>query len=105
MTSANNNATYHVAELEGSMLAIPIAGKRVKIFKKRQDEGPNLEDLNDEDGTTEPTNVSEINEDMEGASLITAAEISHSVLGTYRRTCGLVGVDVVKIFGNGVKIT
>ena len=36
--------------------------------------------------------------------LKTTAEISHSFLGTYRRTCGLARVDVVKIFGNGVKI-
>ena len=27
------------------------------------------------------------------------------LLGTYQRTCGLVGANVVKIFGNGVKIT
>ena len=59
MMSANDNATYHLVELDGSRLAIPIAGKRVKIFKKRQDEGPNLDDLNNED------NVSKINEDME----------------------------------------
>ena len=31
--------------------------------------------------------------------------LTFSLLGTYRRTCGLVGVDVVKIFGNGVKNT
>ena len=65
VTSANDNATYHLAELDGSRLAIPIAGKRVKIFKKRQDEGPNLDDLNNEDSTTGPTNVSEVDEDME----------------------------------------
>ena len=35
--------------------------------------------------------------------MITIAEISHSLFGTYRRTCGLVGVDVVKIFGNNGK--
>ena len=65
--SAKDNATYHLAELDGSRMAIPIAGKGVKIFKKRQDEGPNLEDLNDEDGMAEPRNMSEVNEDMEGA--------------------------------------
>ena len=63
--SANDNATYHLAELDGSRPAIPIAGKRVKIFKKSQDEGPNLDDLNNEDSTTRPTNVSEVDEDME----------------------------------------
>ena len=67
MKSANDNATYHVAELDRSWLAIPIAGKRVNIFKRRQDKGPNLEDLNEEDGTEEPVDVSEVNEDMEGS--------------------------------------
>ena len=43
-------------------------------------------------------------QDTSTAWLITAAEITLSLLGMYRRTCGLVGVDVVKIFGNGVKI-
>ena len=65
MTSANDNATYHVTELDKSRLAIPIAGKRVKIFKKRQDEGPNLDDIKDEDGEAEPINMSEVNEDVE----------------------------------------
>ena len=37
--------------------------------------------------------------------MIVVAEITHSLLGTYHRTCGLVEVDVVKIFGNSVKIT
>ena len=63
--SASDNATYHLVELDGSRLAIPIAGKRVKIFKKRQDEGPNLDDLNHEDSTMGPTNVSDVDEDME----------------------------------------
>ena len=52
--SANDNATHHLTELDGSRLAIPIAGERVKIFKKRQDEGSNLDDLNDENGRAEP---------------------------------------------------
>ena len=46
--------------------------------------------------------MSEVNEDMEEPHIV--AEISHSFPGTYQRTCGLVGVDVVKIFGNSVKI-
>ena len=36
-----NNATYFLAELDGTRLALPIAGKRIKIFKRR--EAPNLE--------------------------------------------------------------
>ena len=50
---------------ESCHVMTPIAGKRVKIFKKRQDEGPNLDDLNNEDSTMGPTNVSEVDEDME----------------------------------------
>jgi hypothetical protein len=30
-----DNATYRVAELDGTPLAIPIAGKRIKAFKRR----------------------------------------------------------------------
>ena len=59
VTSANDNATYHLAELDGSRLAVPIAGKRVKIFKKRQDEDPDLDHLDDEH------NRADVNEDME----------------------------------------
>ena len=63
VTSANDNATYHLAELDGSRLAIPIAGKRVKIIKKRQDENPDLDDLDEEKGVVEPANVSNVNDD------------------------------------------
>ena len=35
VTSANNNGTYHLAELDCTRMAIPVAGKRVKEFKKR----------------------------------------------------------------------
>lgn len=30
-----DNATYHWAELDGTLLALPIAGKTIKIFKRR----------------------------------------------------------------------
>ena len=53
------NATYHLAELDGSRLAVPIAGKRVKVFKKRQDEDLDLYHLNDEH------NRADVNEDKE----------------------------------------
>ena len=45
VTSANDNATYHLAELDKSRLAVPIAGTRVNIFKKRQDEDTDLDHL------------------------------------------------------------
>ena len=65
VTSANGNAAYHLAQLDGSRLAIHIVVKKVKIFTKRQDEGPDLHHLNDEDNRTEPTNLSYMNGDVE----------------------------------------
>ena len=35
-----DNGTYRLCELDGTILRVPIAGKRVKIFKKRTDEKP-----------------------------------------------------------------
>ena len=34
---ANNYGTYHLAELDDTRMAIPVAGKRVKAFKKRHE--------------------------------------------------------------------
>ena len=33
--SVNENATYHLAELDGTQIATPVAGKRIKAFKRR----------------------------------------------------------------------
>ena len=63
--SAIDNAIYHLEELDESRLAIPSAGKRGKIFKKKQDEGPNLDELNNKDGRTKPANVNEVKEDVD----------------------------------------
>ena len=48
-----DNATYRLVELDGTPLALPIARKRIKIFKRR--EAPNLEikALNDVASTIE----------------------------------------------------
>mgnify|MGYP000061182129 FL=1 len=35
-----DNGTYRLCELDGTILRVPIAGKRVKIFKKRTDDKP-----------------------------------------------------------------
>ena len=35
-----DNGTYRLCELDGTTLRVPIAGKRVKIFKKRTEEEP-----------------------------------------------------------------
>ena len=53
--SANDNGTYHLAELDGMRMAIPVAGKRIKAFKKRHDDEPDPVDLdnNDEQSETE----------------------------------------------------
>ena len=47
VTSANDNGTYHLAELDGTRMIVPVAGKRIKAFKKRHDGEP---DLGDSDG-------------------------------------------------------
>ena len=47
VTSANDNGTYHLAELDSTRMTVPVAGKRIKAFKKRHDGEP---DLGDNDG-------------------------------------------------------
>mgnify|MGYP000193871769 CR=1 FL=1 len=45
VTSANNNGTYHLAELYGTMMVISLSGKRIKAFKKRHEDEPDPDDL------------------------------------------------------------
>ena len=40
VTNANDNATYHLAELDGTRITIPVARKRIKAFKKRNEAEP-----------------------------------------------------------------
>ena len=42
-----NNATYFLAELDGTRLALPIAGKRIKIFKRRETTNLEIDTLED----------------------------------------------------------
>ena len=42
VTCTNDNATYRPAELDGRRLVVPIAVKKVKIFKKWQEDKPIL---------------------------------------------------------------
>ena len=54
--NANDNGTYHLAELDGTRMAIPVAGKRIKAFKKRHDDEPDpisLDGSNDRSGAEE----------------------------------------------------
>ena len=38
--NANDNATYHLAELDGTRMAAPVPGKRIKSFKKQYEDEP-----------------------------------------------------------------
>ena len=49
VTSANDNGTYHLAELDGRRMALLVAGKRIKAFKKRHEDEPDLESVDDDD--------------------------------------------------------
>jgi hypothetical protein len=40
VTSVNDNGTYYLPELDGTRIAVPVAGKRVKAFKKRHNNEP-----------------------------------------------------------------
>ena len=57
--SADDNGTYHLAKLDGTRMAIPVAGKRIKAFKKRHDNEPDPSDLdsNDEQSETEESRL------------------------------------------------
>ena len=53
MTSANDNDTYHLAELDGTRIVVLVAGKRIKAFKKRHEEKSDpggVDDGNDRSG-------------------------------------------------------
>ena len=49
VTGANNNGTYHLAELDGTRMAIPVAGKRIKAFKKRHEYESDLGGVDSDD--------------------------------------------------------
>jgi hypothetical protein len=58
-----DNGTYRLSELDGTELRVPIAGKRVKIFKKRTDKEPyntDYEDQSDEDHDITESEESEL---------------------------------------------
>ena len=49
VTSANDNGTYHLADLDGTRIAVPVAKKRIKVFKKRHEDEPDQENVDDGD--------------------------------------------------------
>ncbi|GGV53095.1 hypothetical protein GCM10010495_82180 [Kitasatospora herbaricolor] len=61
--TVHDNAIYLLRELDGTKLKILIAGKRVKIFKRRHAE-MNMEDFNE--GTEIPQQEDESDMDNEG---------------------------------------
>ena len=40
VTNANDNATYHLIELDGTRIVTSLAGKWIKAFKKRHEAEP-----------------------------------------------------------------
>ena len=49
VVGANDNGTYHLSELDGTRMAVSVAEKRIKAFKKRHEEEPHLNDLDNDD--------------------------------------------------------
>ena len=41
VNSVNYNAMYHLAELDGTWITTPVAGKRIKAFKRWNEAEPN----------------------------------------------------------------
>jgi hypothetical protein len=50
VTTVNGNGAYHLAELDGTRIAVPVAGKRIKAFKKRHEGSPDLRSEESDDG-------------------------------------------------------
>ena len=50
VTSTNGNGTYHLAELDGTRIAVPVAGKRIKAFKERHEDKRDPNDSDSDDG-------------------------------------------------------
>jgi hypothetical protein len=49
--TVNGNGTYNLAELDGTRIVVLVAGKRIKAFKKRHEDSPDLgSDESDDDG-------------------------------------------------------
>ena len=49
VAGANDNGTYHLTELDSTRMAIPVGGKRIKVFKKRHDGEPELGGIDSDD--------------------------------------------------------
>ena len=60
MTNANDNATYHLAELYGTRLAIPTTRIKVRNFKKEDE--PNLDGFKEDENNGKQGSKTEVNE-------------------------------------------
>ena len=85
--NVNDNVTYHLAELSGTRMRTPVAWKRIKAFKRRNEAEP------------DPTVGAQSGGSKEEGLGFQDPSLN-SLSGTYRRMCSLVGVDVVKIPGH-----
>ena len=67
VTSTNDNTTYHIVELGGTRIAVPVAGKRIKAFKKQYEDEPNPDCVRegDDPGRTEEGGEADRSEDDE----------------------------------------
>ena len=102
-----DNKTYRLCELDGTILQVPKAGKRVKIFMKRTDPRPyvildktNNEEQSDEDRGDARSEESglQLIVDIRGESEDATDEDGYEESRTSAHTggcAGLVGVDVV----------
>jgi hypothetical protein len=50
VTTVNGNGTYHLAELDGTRIAVSVAGKRIKASKKWHEDSPDLGSEESDDG-------------------------------------------------------
>ena len=48
VTSANDNDTYNLAELDGTRIVVPVPRKRIKAFKKWHEEEPDPRGVDDD---------------------------------------------------------
>jgi hypothetical protein len=55
VTSVDDNGTYHLAELDGTRIAVPVGEKRIKVFKKRYDNESDVRIGGDDDESGDNT--------------------------------------------------
>ena len=92
VTSANDNATYHIADLDGTRIAVPVTGKLIKAFRKWYEGEPDPDCVgegDDPERTDEGGGV-DASEDDNNKQLDFLSR-STPFLGTFRSVCGFGG--------------